>query len=265
MIDNQETQEKIAAEVRDLSKFVRNKVELGEYIDAPMPTAFGKPLDVYYAELADRIESAARRDYEYPKAQSLDADKLTGKNISGLVTDLRQIAKYHYARGNIEQGQFARVMSDRIEAAQKRERESITPKPDPNWEEICEKCHDGDIEPNCEYYGEPNGCNSPIYGEHPTAGKSSPVGNAATLRKALKNLVDVIDRCDSGSPLWWHSGAKGVMPLKKAKAALAEPPRNCDAFSKEEVLKELEDCSFSKEDTIEWIYSEAKGETDEQK
>lgn len=54
--------------------------------------------------------------------------------------------------------------------------------------------------------------------------------NAATLREALKNLVDVIDRCDSGSPLWWHSGAKGVMPLKNAKAALAEPVRNCDKF-----------------------------------
>ena len=37
--------------------------------------------------------------------------------------------------------------------------------------------------------------------------------------------------------------------------ALAAPPRNCDAFSKAEVLKVLEDRSFSKEDTIEWLYS----------
>ena len=54
------------------------------------------------------------------------------------------------------------------------------------------------------------------------------LGNAAAIREALANLVDVIDRCDSGSPLWWHCGAKGVMPLKNAKAALAKPPRNCD-------------------------------------
>lgn len=52
--------------------------------------------------------------------------------------------------------------------------------------------------------------------------------NAAVLREALANLVDVIDRCDSGSPLWWHCGAKGVKPLKDAKAALAAPPRQCD-------------------------------------
>ena len=55
-------------------------------------------------------------------------------------------------------------------------------------------------------------------------------GNAAAMREALANLVDVIDRCDSGSPLWWHCGAKGVKPLKDAKAALAKPPRNCDRF-----------------------------------
>ena len=53
-------------------------------------------------------------------------------------------------------------------------------------------------------------------------------GNAAALREALANLVDVIDRYDSGSPLWWHCGAKGVKPLKDAKAALSAPPRVCD-------------------------------------
>lgn len=45
-----------------------------------------------------------------------------------------------------------------------------------NWKEICAKCADGEIEPQfCEYYGEPNGCNSPIYGEHPV----DTIGNAA--------------------------------------------------------------------------------------
>lgn len=59
-------------------------------------------------------------------------------------------------------------------------------------------------------------------------------GNAAAMRDALANLVDVIDRCDSGSPLWWHCGAKGVKPLKDAKAALAKPPRNCDVGTTEQ-------------------------------
>lgn len=35
---------------------------------------------------------------------------------------------------------------------------------------------------------------------------------------------------------------------------LAEPIRNCDKFSKAEVLEELKHRSFSKEDTIEWLY-----------
>ena len=42
-------------------------------------------------------------------------------------------------------------------------------------------------------------------------------------------------------------------------SALTAPPRNCDAFSKDEVLEMLDDRSFSKEDTIEWLYAEAKG------
>ena len=76
---------------------------------------------------------------------------------------------------------------ERFEAAHKREREAITPKSDPDWKDICAKCKDGDIEPNyCEYYEEPNGCNSPIYGEHPTAKKSLVVGDCAKLREALK-------------------------------------------------------------------------------
>ena len=56
------------------------------------------------------------------------------------------------------------------------------PKPDPDWKAICEKCNDGDIEPDCEYHGEPNGCNSPIYGEHP---KTHHVVNESACREAL--------------------------------------------------------------------------------
>ena len=42
--------------------------------------------------------------------------------------------------------------------------------------------------------------------------------------------------------------------------ALAYPPRKCDIFSKAEILELLKDRSFSKEDTIEWLFSEWKGD-----
>lgn len=48
----------------------------------------------------------------------------------------------------------------------------------------------------------------------------------------------------------------------KVKHALSARARNCDKFSKAEVLEMLDDCSFSKEDTIEWLYAEAKGEVE---
>ena len=59
-----------------------------------------------------------------------------------------------------------------------------------NWTEICAKCMEGDIEPrNCEYYGEPNGCNSPTYGEHP------PTSNAAAMLEALKTVKRYLNLC----------------------------------------------------------------------
>lgn len=60
------------------------------------------------------------------------------------------------------------------------------------------------------------------------------LGNAAAMREALEALVGVIDKCDSSDPLWWHIGAKGVKPLKDARAALAAPPRNCDVGTPKE-------------------------------
>lgn len=31
----------------------------------------------------------------------------------------------------------------------------------------CKQCADGEVEPDCPYFGEPNGCNSPTYGKFP--------------------------------------------------------------------------------------------------
>ena len=96
-----------------------------------------------------------------------------------------------------------RSYADRIEEAAKREREAGA--------EAAQIC--GEI-------GE-------IVGRA-TREESSQVGNAEAMREALEALVGVIDNYDSKNPLWWHSGAKGVKPLKDARAAIAEPSRNRD-------------------------------------
>jgi len=69
--------------------------------------------------------------------------------------------------------------------------EDMVPKPEPdsNWEDTCAKCMDGEIEPlQCKYYGDPNGCNSPMYGCHPKM--CSWDGGAVYM--ALRNLVDAV-------------------------------------------------------------------------
>ena len=89
-----------------------------------------------------------------------------------------------------------------------------------------------------------------------TREESSHVGNAAKMREALSDacyaMFDFLKTQNGG----YEEMAKA---LDKAKAALAEPPRNCDVLSKDEVLKMLEDRSFSKENTIEWLYGKAEG------
>lgn len=89
---------------------------------------------------------------------------------------------------------------------------------------------DGEIEPyHCRYYGEPNGCNSPIYGEHP---KSAPAGNAAKLREAMDKIGNILlymKEC-SGSE---QTARYATEALDIMHAALATPPRNCDRFESE--------------------------------
>jgi hypothetical protein len=109
------------------------------------------------------------------------------------------------------------------------------PKPDPDWEAICERCCDGDLEPDCEYYGEPNGCNSPIYGEHPKVQKT---GNAAAMREALVAWLNAFDefvqKPRDGKWTQYPCGTLVLTPLCAAKlvdmtnSALSAPPRNCD-------------------------------------
>ena len=127
-----------------------------------------------------------------------------------------------------EMKQQLNFWADRIEAAAKRE----IPQPDPNWKDICAKCADGDIEPHfCAYYGEPNGCNSPIYGEHPSAAKSSGFGNAVAMHSCLvKILAEMLDL--GGMKVGRVARFSPDAVADEISAALAVPARNCDRFSR---------------------------------
>ena len=90
-----------------------------------------------------------------------------------------------------------------------------------------------------------------------TREKSSRAGNAAKMRDALLLALVFANGM--------YNTTKSDEYLKLAEtieAAISAPPRNCDAFSKAQVLEMLEDRSFSKEDTTEWLFDEAKGEND---
>ena len=97
-----------------------------------------------------------------------------------------------------------------------------------NWKETCARCKEGDVEPRyCEYYGEPNGCNSPIYGEHP----STP--NAAAMHACLlKILAEMIDLggMEAGRKARFSPDAIA----EEIRQALSAPPRNCDVGTAEE-------------------------------
>ena len=79
------------------------------------------------------------------------------------------------------------------------------------------------------------------------------VGNAAEMCKALESVRNwCLNRLVNSSHQVTVEGLLSVV-----NAALSTQPRNCDAFSKAQVLEMLKDRSFSKEDTIEWLSGKA--------
>lgn len=120
--------------------------------------------------------------------------------------------------------------ADRLDAAHKREMDELKkqlPNPDPDWEEICAKCSNGEVEPDCEYYGEPCGCNSPIYQHYP----NKQMGNAAKLREALMWLREIVNDWNaSNEPIQYCQYSAAI---DKIDSALAAPPRNCDLYQTE--------------------------------
>lgn len=86
------------------------------------------------------------------------------------------------------------------------------------------------------------------------------LGNAAKMREALSRILGITDHLQTRFVIPKFASEE-ILELKQiAEAALSSTPRNCDVLSKDEALKVLDDRSFSKEDTIEWLYEEAKGE-----
>ena len=110
-----------------------------------------------------------------------------------------------------------------------------------NWKEICAKCADGEIEPECEYYGEPNGCNSPTYQEHPHP------GNMAAMREALKDMCNILEKLQLYTPhindisLMREFSGMVCRAKRIVDAAISAHVRNCDLPNPEE--RYLEFCS----------------------
>ena len=83
------------------------------------------------------------------------------------------------------------------------------------------------------------------------------LGNAAKMRESLESVRNwFINRLFNSS---YQVTIEGLLLI--VNSALNVPSRNCDVLSKDEVLEMLKDRSFSKEDTIEWLYGKAEGET----
>jgi len=174
--------------------------------------------------MADIIQEMRMARTEFPFAYEIGRkDEPAEFDADGLMVKPRTIV---IEKVTIE------ALADRIEKAWEREQ----PKPDPDWKAICEKCKDGEIEPDCEYYGEPNGCNSPIYGEHP---KANP-GNAAAMRGALGAVYNILEKIQSFIPhlsdvsLMREFSSRVCRAKNVIDAALSAPPRNCDVGTAEE-------------------------------
>lgn len=190
----------------------------------------------------------------------------TSETIADIIAEKRRVAEQ--MRNNLstvpvrQWDQEAEIKSleeeaDRFDAAYKREKAAIEADAlavggivgmANNRTETCAKCREGDIEPrNCEYYGEPNGCNSPIYGEHP----STP--NAAAMHSCLlRILAEMIDLggIERGGKAYFSPDAIA----DEIRQAFAVPPRNCDRFASAEEAWDAYD---------EWVESyRAKGETE---
>lgn len=118
-----------------------------------------------------------------------------------------------------------------------------------DWMEICAKCQDGEIEPKeCEYYGEPNGCNSPTYGEHPIA------RNNAAAWSALARIGNAIQEKMASAPCFVTEHERAIMNL--CHRTFAE--NRAEPQSIHDVLKMLNFATWGETmfADLQWYYAE---------
>ena len=174
------------------------------------------------------------------------------ETVENIVKELRGIKGGQHTNGGLSferwraRCQFADDYAQRIKAAHQREVAELERKMN---DVVCENEALRDACGTCGAKRE----------REATREKSSRVGNSAKMREALGEISREI--WESIDPFCNDDCCKPKRELAKiADAALSAPPRNCDVLLKAEVLEMLKDRSFSKEDTIEWLYAEAKGE-----
>lgn len=139
-----------------------------------------------------------------------------------------------------------------------------------DWRRICADCQEGKPPKDCEYYGEPRGCNAPTYGgPHPKYFEGLREDNAH-LRAALKPVL----KCAEGYAHGCEEVADLRRRLKAAEDARPVPasPNICDKANL--VIREFEkvatrrpdgltviDCECSRLECAVEELKEALGET----
>ena len=130
-----------------------------------------------------------------------------------------------------------------------------------DWRKICAACNEGEPPKDCEYYGEPNGCNSPTYGKHPTCDKSSQGGDMAAMREALEEFVKYSELVQRMGIFVRDSLVKITT---KAREALSAPPRNIDRINNySDMVDAWNNYIRTYHGTIDgffaWLFDKAKG------
>ena len=75
-----------------------------------------------------------------------------------------------------------------------------------DWRRICADCREGKPPKDCEYYGEPRGCNAPTYGGPPPRYYEELREGNARLRAALKVAEDALRKLQERLVASVHDG-----------------------------------------------------------
>jgi len=68
--EKRETLADIEAEIRELSR--SGELAIGASYCDPQPTVYGKPISIYFSEIADRIKAAAKREKAEAESEALE-------------------------------------------------------------------------------------------------------------------------------------------------------------------------------------------------